>query len=70
MPKEKKSAVCAMRLAVRAARGSSIMQPIGISIDWLWASATSVMISSAWRRTMTSSRLDPMSGTMISGCGS
>ncbi len=70
VPKEKKSALAAMRPAVSAARGSSIIVPIGMVISTP-ASVVSFLISaSASSRTMSSSRTEPTSGTMISTFGS
>ena len=56
--------------AVSAARGSSIMVPIGMCSASPVSSATSAMTRSSSRRVMSSSSTVATSGTMISGCTS
>ena len=70
VPKEKNSAASATRYAVSAARGSSIMVPIGMSSSTPSLSRTSARIASASSRTRCSSMTEPTRGTMISGRGS
>ena len=70
VPKEKNSAASAIRPAVRAARGSSIIAPIGTLSTTPSRSPISLRISSAWSRTRWSSITEATSGTMISACGS
>ena len=67
MPNEKKSAASAIRSAVSAARGSSIMVPTRYSIGAPASANTALAMRSTWARVMSSSRLVPISGIMISG---
>ena len=69
VPKEKKSAASAIRCAVSAARGNSIIVPIGMSRVTPFAAATSARMPSASSRTRCSSITEPTSGTMISTFG-
>ena len=69
VPKEKKSAASAIRCAVSAARGSSIIVPIGTSRSTP-ASAHSCLISRRTRRAPGAAPSpNPTSGTMISTFG-
>lgn len=69
MPKEKKSADFAIRLARNAARGSSIIVPIAMSSLIPRSSSTAATCCSSSLRTIWSSRTLATSGTMISGRG-
>ncbi len=68
MPKLKKSATSAILSAVSAARGSSIMVPTEYSM-LAPARRTPRGDRSTWARVISSSRLVPTSGIMISGTG-
>ncbi len=69
VPYEKNSATVAIRFDVSAARGSSIIVPIGAVNGTPYSSATRWRMPSASSRTRCSSMTDPTSGTMISTCG-
>ena len=69
VPKEKKSAASAIRCAVSAALGSSIIVPIGMSSENPLSAATSARIASDSSRTRWSSITEPTNGTMISTFG-
>ena len=70
MPNEKNSAASAICPAVSAARGSSIIVPIGNRRVQPFASATSLSTPAASSLTSSSSWIDPTSGIMISARGS
>lgn len=70
VPNEKKSADWAISSAVTAARGSSIIVPIGISSSTPSASATSAIVCSAKARNLSSSGFTDTRGIIISGLGS
>ena len=70
MPKEKNSAASAIWPAVRAARGSSIIVPMGNRSVHPLASATSLSTPAASSMTSSSSWIEPTRGIMISACGS
>ena len=70
VPKLKKSACVAISSADTAARGSSIIVPMGMSSSTPSASHTSAMTASTSARSVSSSGSTLTSGIMISGSGS